>query len=94
MKTPVQTVRDPAPWPIAPKLVPVEWVRLRKNVHRLEMRIMRAEQNGERRKAKSLRRLLAMSFSAKVLAATQPMAIRGENETHRLGLTSPSPALL
>ena len=75
MKIAVQKVRDPARSPIALKLSPVEWVRLEKNVHRLRRRITRAEQNGERRKAKSLRRLLAMSFGAKALAARQPVDI-------------------
>ena len=73
MKIAVKDVPDPERSPITPKLTPIEWVRLEKNVHRLRRRITRAEQNGERRKAKSLRRLLAMSFGAKVLAARQPV---------------------
>ncbi len=71
MKIAVKNVRAPMRSPIAPKLTPVEWVRLKKNVHRLQMRIVRAEQNGARRKAKSLRRLLAMSFGAKAFATKQ-----------------------
>lgn len=73
MKTTVQHVRDPARSYPLPKLTAGQWVRLEKNVRSLHRRIARADQNGERRKAKSLRRLLAKSFGAKALATREPV---------------------
>src|SRR5215470_15410452 len=46
----------------------VPWPRAEANVHALQRRIYRAEQRGQRRKVKSLQRLLLRSTSAKLLA--------------------------
>src|SRR2546421_9950472 len=46
----------------------VPWPRAEANVHALQRRIYRAEQRGQRRKVKSLQRLLLRSLSAKLLA--------------------------
>src|SRR5262245_24909210 len=46
----------------------VPWPRAEANVHALQRRIYRAEQQGQRRKVKSLQRLLLRSTSAKLLA--------------------------
>src|SRR3954451_6674241 len=46
----------------------VPWPRAEANVHALQRRVYRAEQRGQRRKVKSLQRLLLRSTSAKLLA--------------------------
>src|SRR5437764_4354205 len=46
----------------------VPWTKVEANVHALQRRIYRAEQQGQRRKVKSLQRLLLRSTSARLLA--------------------------
>src|SRR6516225_3109530 len=46
----------------------VPWPQVEANVHALQRRIYRAEQQGNRRKVRSLQRLLLRSTSAKLLA--------------------------
>ncbi|HLI75586.1 MAG TPA: reverse transcriptase N-terminal domain-containing protein [Acidobacteriaceae bacterium] len=46
----------------------IPWPQVEANVHALQRRIYRAEQRGQRRKVKSLQRLLLRSTSAKLLA--------------------------
>src|SRR6266508_4199754 len=47
----------------------IPWPQVEARVHTLQRRIYRAEQQGQRRKGKSLQRLLMRSTSAKLLAA-------------------------
>ena len=46
----------------------IPWPQVEARVHTLQRRIYRAEQQGQRRKVKSLQRLLLRSTSAKLLA--------------------------
>ena len=46
----------------------VPWPQVEANVHTLQRRIYRAEQQGQRRTVKSLQRLVLRSTSAKLLA--------------------------
>src|SRR5260370_13775739 len=46
----------------------IPWPKVEARVHALQRRIYRAEQNGNRRKVRSLQRLLLRSTSAKLLA--------------------------
>jgi RNA-directed DNA polymerase len=46
----------------------IRWPQVEAKVHALQRRIYRAEQQGKRRKVKSLQRLLLRSRSAKLLA--------------------------
>ena len=46
----------------------IPWPQVEAKVHALQRRIYRAEQQGQRRKVKSLQRLLLRSTSAKLLA--------------------------
>jgi RNA-directed DNA polymerase len=46
----------------------IPWPQVEARVHTLQRRIYRAEQQGQRRKVKSLQRLLMRSTSAKLLA--------------------------
>src|SRR3954452_2421901 len=46
----------------------IAWAKVEARVHALQRRIYRAEQQGQRRKVKSLQRLLLRSTSAKLLA--------------------------
>lgn len=54
--------------------MPISMKRAEKNVRRLEKKIEAAERERNFRKAKSLRRLLRISLSAKLLAAAQRAA--------------------
>jgi RNA-directed DNA polymerase len=56
---------------VIPEITPwqdIPWPMVEANVHTLQRRIYRAEQQGQRRKVKSLQRLLLRSLSAKLLA--------------------------
>lgn len=44
-----------------------DWIRFKKHVKKLQRRIDKAIEAGDRRKAKSLKRTMNRSFSAKVL---------------------------
>ena len=46
----------------------IDWVQCRRNVRRLQMRIVKATQEGRWSKVKALQRLLTGSFSGKALA--------------------------
>ncbi len=54
--------------------MPISMKRAEKNVRRLEKKIETAERERNFRRAKSLRRLLRISLSAKLLAAAQRAA--------------------
>ena len=56
----------------------LNWSRINKQVKKLQLRIVKAEQAGKHRKVKSLQGLLTRSFSAKALAVRRVTENRGK----------------
>jgi RNA-directed DNA polymerase len=86
MKITDRSVRDSAPSPLSMNLASINWKRVDKNIRCLQNRIVKAQQSGNRRRAKSLYRMLAMSYSAKVLRAKQAF----ENQANHIVSDRPS----
>jgi RNA-directed DNA polymerase len=57
----------------------INWAQAQKRVKHIQFKIMNAYEAGNRRRAKSLQRLLARSFSAKVLAVRKVTSNKGKN---------------
>jgi len=57
----------------------IDWVKCHKEVRRLQTRIVKATQEGNHRKAKSLQWLLTHSFSGKAIAVKQVTENKGKN---------------
>src|SRR5437764_15042994 len=70
----------------------VPWTKVEANVHALQRRIYRAEQQGQRRRVKSLQRLLLRSTSAKLLAVRRVTQDNQGKKTPGIdGIASPEP---
>ncbi len=59
----------------------IDWPAVERNVRRLQERIFRASQNGERAKVQNLQRLLVRSSSAKLLATRKATQINRGKRT-------------
>jgi RNA-directed DNA polymerase len=57
----------------------IEWQKVNKNVRRLQVRIVKATQEGRWNKVKALQRLLTRSFSGKALAVRRVTENQGKN---------------
>ncbi len=57
----------------------IEWQKVNKNVRRLQVRIVKATQEGRWNKVKALQRLLTHSFSGKALAVRRVTENQGKN---------------
>jgi RNA-directed DNA polymerase len=57
----------------------INWVKVHREVRRLQARIVQAEQAGKRGKVKALQRLLTHSFSGKALAVKRVTENQGKN---------------
>ena len=70
----------------------IAWAEVEARVHALQRRIYRAEQRGQRRKVKSLQRLLLRSTSAKLLAVRRVTQDNQGKKTPGIdGIASPEP---
>jgi len=73
----------------------IDWNQIKRNVRRLQARIVEALKQGNFRKVKDLRRLLVRSFSAKLLAVKRVTTNRGtfaklvHSDCHTIKLQSP-----
>ena len=71
----------------------IDWPAAERNVRRLQERIFRASQNGERAQVKNLQRLLVRSRSAKLLAIRRVTQInRGKMTPGIDGVVCPGPS--
>jgi RNA-directed DNA polymerase len=71
----------------------IDWPAAERNVRRLQERIFRASQNGERAQVKNLQKLLVRSRSAKLLAIRRVTQInRGEKTPGIYGVVCPGPS--
>src|SRR5207247_2233430 len=57
----------------------INWRRAHRNVRRLQIRIVKAEQARQRRKVRALQHLLARSFSGRALAVKRVTTNRGQH---------------
>ena len=57
----------------------IDWVKVQRQVRRLQARIVKATQAGKHNKAKALQWLLTHSFSGKALAVKRVTANKGKN---------------
>ena len=70
----------------------LNWARIERKVFKLQKRIYQATKNGEKRKAKSLSRILAKSHYAKLLAVRQVSQLnRGKKTAGVDGVKSLTP---
>lgn len=69
----------------------IDWKKVQRNVRKLQVRIMKAEQAGKTGKVKALQRLLSSSFSAKALAVRQVTENRGKKTAGIDGKTWSNP---
>lgn len=69
----------------------IDWQQVNQNVRRLQVRIVKAEQEGKRGKVKALQRLLTRSFSGKALAVRRVTENQGKRTSGVDGETWQTP---
>ena len=69
----------------------IDWPRIRRSVNRLQARIVKAVKAGKWHRVRSLQRLLANSFSAKLLAVRRVSSNRGKQTAGVDGVTLDTP---